>query len=84
MPDLNKMPPAELAAAMRGGTEGWGEVGSAQRNIRYAVQKPARRGRRRKCHCGCDGPATHAGMANGLCLMSGCELTVHRWVRDGR
>lgn len=25
---------------------------------------------------------THAGRANGVTLMSGCELSVRRWVRD--
>jgi hypothetical protein len=38
---------------------------------------------RRQCHCGCKRRATHRGMANGMALMSGCELTVARWVKQG-
>lgn len=82
MPDLNDLAPAALAAAMKGGTDGWGEVGSAARHVRYAI--PAMPRKRRKCSCGCDQRATHRGMANGVCLMSGCELRVRRWIRDGR
>ena len=37
---------------------------------------------RRKCRCGCDGRITHAGMANGIALYTGCELSVRRWVKD--
>ena len=36
-----------------------------------------------RCRCGCDRRASHLGLADGLCMMSGCELTVRRWVRDG-
>lgn len=39
---------------------------------------------RRRCHCGCKRRTTHRGMANGLALCSGCELSMARWVRDGR
>ena len=39
--------------------------------------------KRRKCHCGCGGRATHMGLGQGAGMMSGCELTVRRWVRDG-
>ncbi|HEY5819233.1 MAG TPA: hypothetical protein VIU14_12700 [Mesorhizobium sp.] len=35
------------------------------------------------CRCGCDRRATHLGLADGFGMMSGCELTVRRWVRDG-
>lgn len=37
---------------------------------------------RRKCRCGCEGRITHAGMANGIALYTGCELSVRRWVKD--
>lgn len=80
MRDINKLTPAALSAAMRGGTDGWGLFGSATENIRYmetAIKS------RRKCPCGCGGRRTHSGMANGLCLMGGCEIYVRRWVRDG-
>ena len=80
MIDLNKLSPAALSAAMRGGTAGWGEHGGPD-HIRYMEPMPKRPGRRRKCHCGCGGPKTHSGMANGVCLVSGCELYVRRWVK---
>lgn len=38
---------------------------------------------RRRCGCGCNGRATHTGIGDGLAMMSGCELKVRRWVRDG-
>ena len=82
MSDLNEMSQAARSAAMRGGMAGWGEIGSAQRHIRYMEKLEKRRGRRRKCHCGCDRPITHRGMANGVCLTTGCELQVRRWVKS--
>ena len=36
-----------------------------------------------RCLCGCDRRATHLGLTDGFCMMSGCELTVRRWVRYG-
>lgn len=81
MPDLNELSRAALSAAMRGGTAGWGQIGSALDSIRYA--EPQEPQRRKKCYCGCGKRATHRGMANGVCLMIGCELYVRRWVRDG-
>lgn len=38
---------------------------------------------RRRCQCGCKQRATHSGEANGVVMMTGCELVVRRWVRDG-
>lgn len=38
---------------------------------------------RRRCNC-CGRRATHVGLGDGLALMSGCEMRVRRWVRDGR
>jgi len=38
---------------------------------------------RKRCGCGCKGRATHVGTGNGAGMMSGCELYVRRWVRDG-
>jgi hypothetical protein len=78
---LTKLSPAALKAAMQGGTEAWGQWGSVLEHIRYAEPITGRRGRR-KCSCGCGKRATHKGFANGICLMSGCELAVRRWVRN--
>jgi hypothetical protein len=79
MVDLNKLSRPALGAAMRGGTAGWGRIGSATEHLRYIQAIKSRR----KCRCGCGGRTTQAGMANGLALTSGCELYVRRWVRDG-
>jgi len=78
---LDKLTPAALSAAMRGGTLDWGQHGNAVTHVRYAQEIVGRRGRR-KCHCGCGRRSTHLGMANGVCLTSGCELSVRRWVKD--
>ena len=85
MTDLNNMSDAARKAAMKGGTAGWGQHGSATEHIRYAEPWPKgeRRGRR-KCSCGCEKMQTHIGKANGIALMGGCELTVRRWVKTGR
>ena len=79
MVDLSKLSDAARAAAMKGGTEGWGRMAFSLEHIRYA-EKISRRAR--KCHCGCEGRETHTGCANGLALMSGCELSVRRWVKN--
>ena len=78
MTDLSKLSPAALKAAMTGGTAGWGEWGSSTEHQRYAEPFVSRR----RCHCGCKGRVTHNGMTNGVTLMSGCELSVRRWIRD--
>lgn len=83
MIDLNKLSHQALSAAMRGGTSGWGQVGSSTDHVRYSEPLPKRRGRRKNCHCGCGKRVTHAGMANGLCLGQGCEMSMARWVRTG-
>lgn len=83
MTDLNDLSKSALSAAMRGGTAGWGKIGSADDHVRYSEKKPPRPGRRRTCYCGCNGPATHSGMANGMALTSACELGIARWVRTG-
>lgn len=78
--DLNQLEPEALSAAMRGGTEAWGVLGSAMEHVRYAQ---VFRGRGRKPNCGCcKRPATYLGMTNGVALMAGCEMRVRRWVRD--
>lgn len=79
--DLNKLPPAALRAALQGGTSAWGEWASAEQHVRYA--QPVNPRSRRRCTCGCGRRATHLGMANGMALMSGCELRVVHWVRTG-
>jgi len=81
MVDLNKLSKPALSAAMRGGTEGWGEMGSSTMNVRYIDLAPPRS--RRRCHCGCEGRATHRGLANGVCLVSGCQMAILRWVKTG-
>ena len=83
MVDLNSLKGSELSAAMRGGTEGWGKQASIN-NIRYSVAKQKVSGRPCVCTCGCKNKITHLGMANGICLTSGCEFSVALWVRTGK
>lgn len=81
MSDLNKLSRTALSAAMRGGTAGWGQHGSSQEHIRYAELIVPNS--RKKCWCGCSGKRTHAGMANGVCLTTACELGIRRWIKTG-
>lgn len=78
--NISKMTPSARSAAMRGGMDGWGRIGSVD-HVRYAEPVPSTS--RRRCYCGCKRRATHYGMANGMALTTACELTVRRWVRDG-
>lgn len=84
MTDLSKLSRSALSAAMRGGTEFWGQHGSAKDHIRYAEKLPMRPEKKEKCHCGCEQPKTHAGMTNGVCLTSACQLGIFRWIKTGR
>ncbi len=77
---LNSLPPPALKAAMIGGMDGWARWGSASDHVRYAEAIGKTRNWR-KCPCGCTRRSTHRGMANGMCLMHGCELRVARWVK---
>lgn len=83
MSDLSKLPPAALSAAMRGGTEAWGQWGSAADHVRYSQASTLSKRHMSKCRCGCKKKATHIGMANGVGLAWGCELSVARWVKKG-
>ena len=82
MVDLNKLSPPALRAAMKGGTAGWGTVASESENVRYVQALPKIKARRR-CYCGCGNKATHLGMANGMGLTRGCELSMQRWAKTG-
>lgn len=44
--------------------------------------EPLTKPHRRKCYCGCNGPATHRGVVNGIGLAVGCELHIRRWVKN--
>ena len=79
--NLNDLSKNALAAAMKGGTAAWGQVGSSSEHVRY--MEPVRPQSRRRCHCGCGARATHRGMANGVCLTTACELAIRRWVKTG-
>lgn len=72
-----------IESGARFGDTGWGFHASATDHHRYALAIKSRRrcpfheGRLR------DAPrVTHAGQANGLTLMNGCEWHVRQWVRD--
>lgn len=82
--DLSKLSPAALAAAMRGGTAEWGRRACVGEHIGYVEPQDARRGQYRKCRCGCAGKAKFRAMFNGICMYSGCELSVRRFVKHQR
>lgn len=56
--------------------------GSSSQHTRYKEKVNPKS--RRRCCCGCGKRATHRGMANGICLMMGCDFSVRVWVRDGK
>lgn len=85
MADLNRLSPAALAAAMRGGTASWGKWGSAAHHALYveaisADAWPMRQ--RRMCRCGCRRKVTHSVKANGVALSAGCELRAQRFAKE--
>ena len=82
MMDIAKLSPAARSAAMRGGTEKWGQHANARTDVRY--MEPVRPTSRKRCQCGCKKRATHYGKANGMVLAKGCEMKIRRWMRDGR
>ena len=43
--------------------------------------KAVKHSSRMRCHCGCKFRATHIGLANGIEMMFGCELSVRRWAK---
>lgn len=47
------------------------------------VRVPVPSESRRRCQCGCKTRATHTGRNNGIALVTGCEMYIRRWVRDG-
>lgn len=63
----------------------WGRWGSQDQHELYSVKRKSRRTGRRHCSVsrGCHNPCTHAGYANGVCLMIGCEFHVAMWARNG-
>jgi len=79
MTDLSSLSKHALAAAMTGGTESWGEWGSAVDHVRYMEANTSKR----MCRCGCRKRANWSGRANGITLTMGCELTIRRWVKTG-
>lgn len=60
-----------------------GRVASAATGCRTSTLMPPRYRSRRRCYCGCEGKATHTGRADGITLVTGCELSMQRWVRTG-
>ena len=59
----------------------YGQYGSSTEHTRYI--EPVDTRSRKRCTCGCKQRATYRGMANGVCLSVGCELSMRRWKRDG-
>jgi hypothetical protein len=77
--DLNELSAPALAAAMKGGTETWGQWGSMRHHVPYV--QPISGRRRRMCRCGCRKRATHGVFANGVCMGVGCELDARRFLK---
>ena len=69
---------ARAALAGKIGEDGlrWGSVDGHRAMIRTPSTS------RYRCSC-CGKRATHVGLGDGVALMSGCEMRVRRWVRDG-
>lgn len=67
---------------MRGGTVEWGERASIREHIGYVEPQDARGGHYLKCRCGCGRKAKFRAMFNGICMAEGCELSMHRMVRQ--
>lgn len=82
MPDLSKLSPPALKAAMTTGTASWGSYGSARDHALYVEPISPRRKGWRRCYCGCRKRETHVVKANGVALASGCELQAQRSLRD--
>jgi hypothetical protein len=81
MADLNKLSPAALSAALRGGTAEWGQRASIHEHVGYVEPQDGRRGHYRKCRCGCGKRAKFRTMFNGICMYEGCELSAHRFAK---
>lgn len=59
----------------------WGQYANVELHQRY--MQPVQARSRCRCWCGCKQRATHSGMCNGMSMITGCELVIRRWVRDG-
>ena len=81
MSNLASLSAQALAAAMTTGTDGWGRHGSIADHALYVQALPRQRKGWCMCRCGCRKRATHAVMANGVAMASGCELRAHRTKR---
>jgi hypothetical protein len=79
--NLNDLSPEALKAAMEGGTKDWGSWASTEHHRLYVQKNTLRRMYMRKCRCGCGGRQTHGAYANGIILMSGCEMDARRWAK---
>lgn len=75
---MDKLSPAALSAALRGGTMEWGQRASIAEHIGYVEPQDARGRHYLKCRCGCRGKAKFRVMFNGICMHEGCELSARR------
>lgn len=81
---LNKLSPAALRAAMKGGADEWGQRASVFEHVGYVEPQTARRCHYLKCRCGCGTKAKFRAMFNGVCMSEGCEISMHRFVKAAR
>ncbi len=67
---------------MRGGTREWGARASIAEHVGYVEKQTSRGPNYCKCHCGCGQKAKYRAMFNGICMSEGCEMSMHRFVRQ--
>lgn len=70
-------------AVKLGSVAAWGSATHHQRYMAPIDKSARRRCSRCAARDGVKARATHAGMANGVCLMTGCEWHVRQWVKTG-
>jgi hypothetical protein len=81
MVDLNKLSQPALKAALRTGTQEWGQRASIHEHMIWVEPQTERKGHYLKCRCGCGKKAKFRAMANGICMAEGCELSLRRWAK---
>lgn len=84
MIDFSRLSRQAKDAAARGGISEWGERASIREHVGYVEPQTARGPNYCKCRCGCGRKAKYRAMFNGICMGEGCEISMHRFVREAR
>jgi hypothetical protein len=81
--NLNDLEKSALAAAMRGGTSGWGQVASVVRAC--AIRSTGGTSLSPPLSLRMQSAWRHTWVwQTGIGLVTGCALSIQRWVRTGR